>query len=157
MGGKIELRRAQPADAAAARALTRRAYAKWIPLIGREPLPMTADYQVAVRDHLVDLLYSEGRLAGLVEMIDQGDQLLVENLAVDPGFQGRGFGVKLMAHAEDVARSLGHQRIWLYTNQRFEENIRLYSRLGYAVEREETLDSGTVRVDMAKSLSGRPG
>ena len=38
-----ELRQAVPADAPAIRELTRAAYAKWIPLIGREPKPMTAD------------------------------------------------------------------------------------------------------------------
>ena len=35
------LRRATPRDAEAVRALTRAAYAKWVPLIGREPRPMT--------------------------------------------------------------------------------------------------------------------
>ena len=45
----IELRRATPSDAAAIRDLTREAYAKWVPLIGREPKPMTADYDAAPR------------------------------------------------------------------------------------------------------------
>ena len=62
-----ELRRAVPADAAAVQELTREAYAQWIPVIGREPMPMKADYHAALRDHLVDLLYAEGRLAALNE------------------------------------------------------------------------------------------
>ena len=33
----LTLRRAAAADAAAVRALTREAYAKWVPVIGREP------------------------------------------------------------------------------------------------------------------------
>jgi len=33
----VRLRRAIPADAAAIRELTRAAYAKWVPVIGREP------------------------------------------------------------------------------------------------------------------------
>ena len=37
------LRRAVADDAAAVRVLTREAYAKWVPVIGREPLPMRAD------------------------------------------------------------------------------------------------------------------
>ena len=48
-------RRATPADANVIRDITRAAYAKWIPLIGREPLPMTIDYSQAVIDHLIDL------------------------------------------------------------------------------------------------------
>ena len=45
----MQIRRAGEADAAAVRELTRSAYAKWVPLIGREPMPMTADYERAVR------------------------------------------------------------------------------------------------------------
>ena len=37
------VRRATAADVANVRALTRSAYAKWVSLIGREPMPMTAD------------------------------------------------------------------------------------------------------------------
>lgn len=113
---------------------------------------MNADYAVAVERHRFDLLYLDGVLAGLVETIDDGDSLLVENVAVDPGFQGRGLGSRLMAHAEDIARSLGHRRMTLYTNQRFAENIELYLRLGYSVDREEDIGAGTVRVDMSKML-----
>jgi len=51
------LRRATPADATAVRDLTRAAYAKWVPVIGREPGPMNADYDLAIRDHMVDLLH----------------------------------------------------------------------------------------------------
>jgi hypothetical protein len=75
-------RRAGATDAIAVRALTRAAYAKWIPIIGREPKPMGADYDVAVRDHLVDLLIDGENLLGLIEMIPNGDHLLIENVAV---------------------------------------------------------------------------
>ena len=43
------IRRAGPSDALAVRELTRQAYAKWVPVIGREPTPMTADYERIVR------------------------------------------------------------------------------------------------------------
>ncbi len=149
----IELRQAVAADAAAIRDLTRSAYAKWVPLIGREPKPMTADYATAVQRHRFDLLYAEGTLAALIETIREADHLLVENVAVSPAFQGRGFGRRLMAHAEELATSSGFGEIRLYTNQRFAENIELYRRLGYRVDREEALAVGTV-VHMSKQLAG---
>ena len=43
-------RRAGAADAPAVGELTRLAYAKWIPVVGREPTPMTADYDRIVRE-----------------------------------------------------------------------------------------------------------
>jgi hypothetical protein len=52
----VEIRPAVSADAEAIRELTRTAYAKWVALIGREPLPMQADYQRAVAEHTIDLL-----------------------------------------------------------------------------------------------------
>ena len=141
---------------AAIRQLVREAYARWVPVIGREPRPMGADYEAAVRDHRFDLLFLDGVLAGLVETIDEGDGLLVENLAVSPAFQRRGLGAQLMAHAKAVALSLGHERIRLFTNKRFTENVILYRRLGYDVDGEEDLGGGTIRVDMSKTLRKSP-
>ena len=69
----FELRRAVAADAAAIREVTRAAYAKWIPVIGREPKPMTADYDEAVRQNRFDLLFVEGKLAAVIETIAQTD------------------------------------------------------------------------------------
>jgi hypothetical protein len=53
------LRIAGLSDAEAVTALTRAAYAKWVSVIGREPLPMKADHSAAIRDHRVDLLFAE--------------------------------------------------------------------------------------------------
>ena len=147
----MEMRQATASDAGAIRELTRQAYAKWVPLIGREPKPMTANYDEAVARHRFDLLYIDGTLAALIETIRETDHLLVENVAVSPAFQGRGLGRKLMAHAEILARELGFDEIRLYTNQRFVENIALYRRLGYRVDREEDVKVGVV-THMSKKL-----
>ena len=145
----VQLRPAEAADAAAVRALTRAAYAKWIPVIGREPKPMAADYEQAVRKHRIDLAHCDGELAGLIEMIAEADHLLVENVAVAPAFQKRGLGRHLMGHAEQVARALDCPEIRLYTNRLFAENVRLYARLGYRIDREERTERG-IAVHMSK-------
>ena len=122
-------------------------------MIGREPKPMAADYAAALRAHRFDLLYVGAELAALIETVDQGDRLLIENVAVSPDFQRRGLGSRLMAHAETIARALGHGRLWLYTNNRFTGNVELYRRLGYAVDSEEAIDAGLIRVNMSKSVA----
>lgn len=152
------LRRAVPADAPAIRALTRLAYAKWVPVAGREPLPMRADYDAAVRDHRIDLLYRDGALAALIETVAEADHLLIENVAVSPDFQGRGLGRILMAHAERLAVAAGYVEVRLYTNKLFSANVALYQRLGYRIDREEALNGGTA-VHMSKQVAkgaGRP-
>lgn len=146
------VRRATTADAVAVHRLTRAAYAKWVPLLGREPQPMTADYDAAVRDHLVDLLQLDGEAVALIEMAPAADHLLIVNVAVAPAHQGRGHGRALMAHAEEVARSLGLGEMRLYTNALFAENLRLYSRLGYRAYREENHPRLGVAVHMSKRV-----
>lgn len=67
MSEAVASRRANGTDAAAIRDLTRAAYAKWVAVIGREPKPMGADYEAAVRIHRFDLLFVDDVLAGLIE------------------------------------------------------------------------------------------
>jgi GNAT superfamily N-acetyltransferase len=109
----IEIRPADLQDAARIRDLTRTAYAKWVALIGREPLPMLADYDRAVREHAIDLLTVGGALAGLIETILRPDHLWIENVAVAPERQGRGYGRLLLAHAERRAAGAGRIEVRL--------------------------------------------
>jgi len=113
---------------------------------------MTADYDAALREHLVDLLRVDGEAMALIEMAPTADHVLIVNVAVVPAQQGRGHGRVLMAHAEEVARSLNLREVRLYTNALFAENLRLYSRLGYRVDCEEQHPQFGVAVHMSKRL-----
>jgi GNAT superfamily N-acetyltransferase len=104
---------------------------------------MTADYATAVREHQVDLLHLDGRLAALIELIDGADHLLIENIAVATACQASGLGAKLLAHAELVAKSRGCSTLKLYTNKLFGENVRFYLARGYVIDREEEFTGGS--------------
>ena len=158
MNESVALRRGAPADADAIRALVEAAYTKWIPVIGRLPIPVRADYAQALRDHRFDLLVAGPDLAGLIETRTEAGHLLVVNVAVHPAFQGRGFGSRLMGRADAVAGEAGLTRLRLYTNKKYTANLRLYGALGYRVEREELYDGpgrtrdDDVTVHMVKDL-----
>lgn len=152
MPHEIIIRRATREDTAAVEAITRAAYAIWVPVIGREPRPMSADQDAAIRDHHVDLLCMGGDVVGLIEMIREDNSLLIESVAVDPKFQQQGCGRRLLDHAEKVALAAGLGTVRLYTNAKFARNIDIYLRRGYLLSGETTLSEGAVRVDMKKEL-----
>jgi GNAT superfamily N-acetyltransferase len=147
------LRRATAADAAAVRDLTLTAYAKWVPLIGREPLPMMADYDRAVAAHIVDLLEEDGSLRALIEMAPADGRLLIVNIAVRPDLQGTGIGGRLLDHAERFAYSLGLDEVELYTNALMASNLDFYRRRGYVEIRRGTIVPGAVSVFMRKKIT----
>src|ERR1700733_2618747 len=123
----IEIRPADSTDAARIRDLTRAAYAKWIAVNAREPLPMQADYKRTLAEHTIDLLIVDGALAGLIETILRPDCLWIENVAVAPEQQGRGLGRLLLAHAEKRALEAECFEIRLLTNQAFAATLQLYA------------------------------
>jgi len=147
---------ATDADVPLIRDIVRAAYTRWVPVIGREPMPMKADYEKAVAEHRVDLLMVAGLVAGVIETMMRQDHLWIENIAVDPSQQGRGYGKRLLAHADDLSRAAGKPETRLLTNAAFEMNVALYRNAGYVITATEPFMGGTM-VFMSKSTDGRVG
>lgn len=152
MGGNGVIRRATPSDAASITRVVAEAYAPYVARIGRKPAPMSVDYHELVRttDHVSVLQDGDG-IVGVIVLVPAVGHLLIENVAVAPTAQGRGYGRVLLAEADCRARQLGYQETRLYTNVAMIENIAWYSRLGY-VEIERRCEDGFDRVFLAKPL-----
>ena len=112
---------------------------------------MRADYEALINEDAVTLAIAEGSIVGVLVLRPQPDSLLLENVAVVPGQQGRGIGRALIAFAEDRARHLKVDKITLYTNARMTENLSLYRRLGY-VEVGRRREHGFSRVFFEKTV-----
>ncbi len=140
-----------PEDASAIAALTNAVYAKWVPILGRLPLPMRMDYDEALRSHEFTLAERDGALVGLIETEDRAGHLYIVNVAVAEASQGRGLGRRLIAHAEKAARAKGFGEVRLMTNALYEVNIRLYAFLGYEIYARENFLNG-VGVMMRKRI-----
>jgi ribosomal protein S18 acetylase RimI-like enzyme len=147
----LSFRAATPDDAAAVRALVRAAYARWVPVLGREPRPMQADYEVAVREHDFDIAERDGAMIALIETMLRDDHLWIENIAVAPEAQGQGLGTLLLERIEARARAAGRPELRLLTNGRMDVNIALYRRVGFTLDKEEPFGDGTV-VYMSRRL-----
>lgn len=143
---------AAPADVPAIERLVAAAYAKYIERIGQKPSPMLADYTALVAQAAVWVLNDQSEIAGALVLLPEADHLVVENVAVAPTHQGRGFGRALLAFAEREAMRRGYDEVRLYTHVLMRENLAIYARLGY----EETgrgVQGGYDRVFLRKRLA----
>ena len=134
------------------RDLVRMAYSKYVERIGKEPAPMLEDYDALIRAGEVWVWDEGGEVLGVLVMRFADDHLFVDNVAVAPGHQGRGLGRELLAFAEERAEREGLPEVRLYTNEKMQENLAVYAKLGF----EETgrgVDGGYWRVFMRKRLS----
>ncbi len=148
---QLSLRRAAPEEAGIVSAITDAAYARYMPILGRKPQPMTADYEEMIALHPVWLLCLDGQPAGVLALEYEPEQLYIYSVAVHPEHQKKGLGRYLLSFAERDAREHGYRRIRLYTNAIMRENIALYLRLGY-VETGREPYLGSTLVHMAKQI-----
>jgi ribosomal protein S18 acetylase RimI-like enzyme len=132
------IRRAASADLPAIERIVRDAYSVYLKRLGKPPGPMLDDYAAIVA-------------AGRAFVVDEPDHMLLNNVAVAPGSQGRGFGRALIDFAEGEARARGFRELRLYTHERMTENIALYRRLGFE-ETHRGEVSGYARVFMRKRI-----
>lgn len=142
---------ARPGDGAAMRQLARSAYGIYVDRIGREPAPMTSDYEAVAESGDALLAWRDNTLAGMIVTRLRENVLLIENVAVSPDAQGAGLGSMLLTEAERIARDNGRTEIHLYTNEKMVENLAFYPRRGYR-ETHRTTEDGYRRVYFAKRL-----
>ncbi|WP_376099189.1 GNAT family N-acetyltransferase [Roseomonas sp. CCTCC AB2023176] len=150
------MRRARPEEAEALRALTERAYADYVPVIGRRPAPMDDDFAARIAAGGAFVLERDGAIAALAILEDAPDHLWIENLAAEPSLHGGGIGRALLSFVEEEARRRGFRDVRLCTNERMERNLRIYARAGF-VEVERRKEDGFRRVHMRKALPEQAG
>lgn len=149
MTGSAVIRPATQDDRLRIEEIVEAAYAPWAELIGARPLPMDADYPALIDAGQV-FVTGDGP-HGLIVLVPEDGDLLIENVAVAPDRHGRGVGGALLAFAEDRARALDLPRLRLYTNELMTRNIALYERLGYRETSSQDIGGRNV-IHMSKPL-----
>lgn len=149
----MQLARAE--DLATIVTLTEAAYAPYTALLGAPPIPVTEDYAPRIERGEVWLLESGDDTAGLLVLERHPDHTMIFNVAVAPGFQGKGFGIALLNFADEQTRQWRLPEVRLYTNARMERNIALYKAYGFheTGRRPNPYRPGWTVVDMAKPVN----
>jgi ribosomal protein S18 acetylase RimI-like enzyme len=145
------IRAAKAADVEAMQSIVNSAYRHYVERIGKPPGPMLDDYVTRIADQQAWVLEDAGEIVGIL-VLDQGPTgLLLDNVAVLPERQAKGFGRALIAFAEAEAHRRGFGELRLYTHALMRENIALYRRIGF-VETHRSSEKGYDRVYMTKRL-----
>ena len=146
-----DVRKATESDVPQIEACALDAYRIYVQRIGRLPAPMATNYANLVRSGRVFVIGEGEALLGFVVFYPRGDHLHLENVAVRPSYQGRGYGGWLIAFVEEQARRGGFAAVELYTNEKMFENIEMYRTLGYVESDRRNVD-GYDRVLFRKDL-----
>ena len=147
----LKIRAATQSDVPQIENCVHAAYAHYIERIGSPPGPILDDYSEMVAKHAVFVIEVGPEIAGILVLIEFSDHFLLDNVAVQPQFQGRGIGKQLMQQAERVALERGFQEIQLYTHEMMVENVAIYGRIGY-IEFDRRTEKGFERIYMRKAL-----
>ncbi len=141
-------------DVAAISECVQSAYAHYESSMGQKPGPMLQDYALIVREHLTYVARIARKnisVAGVLVLVQLDGGILLDNVAVNPGQQGKRIGSRLIAFAEAKAREFGYDEIQLYTHEKMTANIAMYKKLGYE-EFVRRTEYGFNRVYMRKHI-----
>lgn len=145
------IRLATATDLAAIERIVHDAYLHYVDRIGATPGPMRDDYRVRIARREAYVLEDGQGIHAVLVLVREPACLLLDNVAVSPNAQGRGYGRELMQWAEIAARQAGYLKIRLYTQESMTENLCIYQRYGY-VETHRVEEIGLKRVFMEKTL-----
>jgi ribosomal protein S18 acetylase RimI-like enzyme len=150
---QARIRIANTTDVSAIARIVEYAYRHYIPRMGKPPGPMLDDYSARALEGVVWVMEDAKTIVGILVLVPKPDHLLLDNIAVSPSHQGRGFGRRLLEFAEAEALRLGYREIRLYTHETMTENQRLYAAIGYK-ETGRGNEAEYERVFMRKRLAG---
>ena len=148
---EYSFRSATGADVPKVAALVDAAYGHYVERLGMLPRPMTDDYAEVISNQRVTVAEGQGTIVGVIVLTVDDEGLLIDNVAVDPSYRGKGLGRALLEFAETEARRTGFDSIHLYTHEKMTENLAIYSTLGY-IEYDRRSQGGFFLVYMRKHL-----
>ena len=152
MNETLEIVEATEEDVISIQNCVRRSYEHYVERLGKEPGPMIDDYVYRVKNDNIYVIRAEDTVIGLVVLVIDDGRCLLDNIAVAPEASGKGLGKLLMNFAEEQTKKFGFNELELYTHELMTENISMYEKWDYKVDRLIS-EKGFNRVYMKKNLT----
>jgi len=135
MESGVKIRLAVPEDADAIASLLLTAFAETKPHYTADAFAATTPGSDTIRERFLEgpiwVALKDGKVAGTVSVVPEGERLYIRSMAVLPGMQGGGIGRKLLEIVEGHAVEGGFARMFLYTTNFLIDAHRLYKRNGF--------------------------
>lgn len=96
----------------------------------------------------------EGKIIASIRCYTKDNVLYLEKLIVDPDFQNRGIGTKILTEIENKY-SASVNRYALFTGHKSERNLHIYNKLGYKEISRETVRDDLKLIFMEKTNAKR--
>ncbi len=145
---------AKNGDAEAILDLQKRAYRSEAALYDLEtisPMTQTLDEMEAdITNQVVLKAVTDGQIVGSVRAQVKDGTCHIGRLIVDPSYQNRGIGTRLMDEIE--AHFAGVERFELFTGHKSARNLYLYGKLGYAPYKRERVSDALTIVYLEKQV-----
>ncbi len=146
------IRPAVPDDVEPIAAIAEAAYSIYVEAMGQKPAPMIADFTAQVSQGIVWVGEDAGVVCAYVVAYPKDDHTHLENVAVDPSCQGKGYGLQMVKFVEAMAREQKRSAVELYTNIKMTGNQKWYPAIGYQeIDRRE--EDGFFRIFYRKQIT----
>lgn len=153
----MSVRRVRPADAGEVLTVQRAAFVSEALIYGSVDMPPLTQTLEQVRAELADgdgwVARVDGRLVGVIRVVEADGLLMIGRIAIAPDMQGEGIGRALLEAAEQNSDAAVAE---LFTGSLSEANIRLYEACGYVEAERIPQGDGTEQVFLRKQLHHRP-
>jgi ribosomal protein S18 acetylase RimI-like enzyme len=130
-------------------AIAQKAYEKYVERMGKEPAPMRPVIQ---KEDVVFICEDNKQIIAFAILVKINDQIILDNIAVDPSHQKKGIGNNFIKFIEQYLIKKKFDKYQLYTNEKMFENIKWYQKIGFKIFKKVT-EKGYNRIYFEKELS----
>ena len=130
-------------------AIAQKAYEKYVERMGKEPAPMRPVIQ---KEDVVFICEDNKQIIAFAILVKINDQIILDNIAVDPSHQKKGIGNNFIKFIEQYLIKQKLDKYQLYTNEKMFENIKWYQKIGFKIFKKVT-EKGYNRIYFEKELS----